>query len=228
MGRDFMIEGMTWDGEGCERVTITLDTIPRGLLVSPLADLPTRVRAPTMHEVSAGRFTWTATSGTANAPAPGLTPSDGARMDLATRLRDAHRQRDLRLQQEREAAAALAHPPPRPLQARHSALPLVPAQQHPVLRPMLPMPTSYGCGRSRSVDGSCNVKGCPGAKRARASGTRYSHVLAHILRSEPSTSSREHTGIYGGPEPGTSGEALAPILCSGTHSRSWSRSSHNS
>ncbi len=79
------------------------------------------------------------------------------------------------------------------------------------------MPTSYGRSRSRSADGGCNVEGCPGAKRARASGTGYSHVLAHILRGEPSTDSREHTGIYGGPEPGTSGEALAPILCSGTH-----------
>ena len=91
LGREFIIEGMTWDGEGCERVTLTLDTIPRGLLVTPLADLPSRIQAPAMHEVCLGHFTWTATSGTTNMPAPGLSPgSDGSRMDLATRLREAH------------------------------------------------------------------------------------------------------------------------------------------
>ena len=112
LGRDFIIEGMTWDGEGRERVSITLDTIPRSLLITPLADLPARVRAPAMHEVSAGCFTWTAMPGTANVPAPGSASGDRARTDLAARLRDTHRQRDLRLQREREVAATLAHPPP--------------------------------------------------------------------------------------------------------------------
>ena len=83
LGREFIIEGMTWDGEGRERVTLVLDTIPRGILVTPLADLPSRVRSPAMYEVSLGCFTWSATSGTANAPAPGpASGNNGSRMDL--------------------------------------------------------------------------------------------------------------------------------------------------
>ncbi len=244
LGREFIIEGMTWDGEGRERVTLTLDTIPRGLLVTPLADLPSRIRAPAMHEVSLGRFTWTATSGTANAPAPGLPPgSDGSRMDLTARLQEARRQRDIQIQREREISAilaqqreresvtALAHQqrdiatasmgplPSRPMQARRSAPALPSTQQHPVLRPTLPVPTSHSRGRARSANSGCNVEGCPGAKRARVAGHGYgySHVLASLLCGEPSTSSREQVGVYGRPEPGTSGEGLTPILCSGTH-----------
>ena len=71
LGCDFMIEGLTWDGEGRERVTMTIDTIPRGLLIPPLADLPSRIRAPGTHEVSTGRFTWAPISGMAHIPVPG-------------------------------------------------------------------------------------------------------------------------------------------------------------
>ncbi len=69
-------------------------------------------------------------------------------------------------QQQREIAAALGPPPHHRIQARRSALALAPAQQRPVLRPSLPVPTGHGRGRSRSADSGCNVEGCPRAKRA--------------------------------------------------------------
>ncbi len=141
------------------------------------------------------------------------------------------REREIQMLRERELAASLASqerdivmppmgpPPPRPLQARRGALALPAIQQQPVMRPALPAPTGHGRGRVRSAEGGCNVEGCPGAKRARSAGHGhgYSHVLASLLRGEPSTSVREQTGLYGGPEPGTSRETQAPMACSGTH-----------
>ena len=42
-------------------------------------------------------------------------------------------------------------------------------------------------------------------------------MLAQILRSEPAASSREYSAVYGGPEPGTLGESITPVICPGPH-----------
>ncbi len=120
-------------------------------------------------------------------------------------------------------------PPPRPLQARRGALALPSTQQHLAMRPALPAPTGHGRGRTRSAEGGCNVEGCPGAKRARVAGHvhGYSHVLASLLRGEPSTSGSEQMGVYGGPEPGTSGESPVPMPCSGTHTVAQGAGAHS-